>query len=871
MVSTTPGAVAPAPPPRWWTLIRPHQRAPAEGWVSVMLLGIVLLATAWTVALADVALGRPSMVVLTIGGLLTGLLLAKVRVPDLLAHLLAIVSGVVATMLVVIETVSLAAGGRLARAIALGDMAQGWLAQWQTGQPLNDPVLPALLLGVAVWLVSYTSSWVLFRCGWLTTALGLPAIISLTNLGYASAEGTLPLLVVVVIGTLLAARHAAYRRQVAWSRARLPYPRHMVGRFLAGGVTIALLVGGITWTHPLATQDNAMRAAWERLQEPWAEVTDRWNDLLARFAETGDQDGGSYSAFGQSFTLGGSLDLSDDPVILLESSAGATRPIYLAGQRYDRYDGHGWTTTVDDTFQDLRADGRQFSPRLSFRAGQGVQLSPEVTTNRSQVEGGLTVMRPKGKLLFTIDTYLTADRRTNVELSWQQLVDQPFPLAADTLKTLPLELRLIGGLLLRGAYTPGTASPLPGDPALATEIETERSALQQRFLDVRWEVSPSGQAQTLYVTGQVAVYDDVAAVFSQDPVAAGDAYRVTGLTSMATPDQLRAASTDYPAWITDRYLQLPDTMTDRTRQVASELVGGQASVFDAATAVETYVRATIAYNEQIEAPPDDQDVVDYALFDSQEGYCEYYASAMAVLLRAEGVPTRVVGGYYPAPYDANAGGALYREQNAHLWVEVFFPEFGWIPFEPTANRETLDYGDIAPLLPDALSLATPAPTPEPQVAEPTPTPVAPPAAENPPPDQPASSWSDQARIAGWMGIMLVTLVVMSSLGAAVTWFAAFHGLSPVSSLYARALRAGSWLGVRPAPSLTPHEYAARVGRVVPAAAGPARTVADLYAQERYAGQAPDREQTQAAREAWRDLRGIALGNGRWFRRHPRGD
>ena len=67
---------------------------------------------------------------------------------------------------------------------------------------------------------------------------------------------------------------------------------------------------------------------------------------------------------------------------------------------------------------------------------------------------------------------------------------------------------------------------------------------------------------------------------------------------------------------------------------------------------------------------------------------------MAVLLRAEGIPSRVVGGYFPAPYDPNEGGHLYREKNAHLWVEAFFPGYGWIPFEPTANRERLDYGDL---------------------------------------------------------------------------------------------------------------------------------------------------------------------------------
>ena len=98
------------------------------------------------------------------------------------------------------------------------------------------------------------------------------------------------------------------------------------------------------------------------------------------------------------------------------------------------------------------------------------------------------------------------------------------------------------------------------------------------------------------------------------------------------------------------------------------------------------------------------------------------------------------------------------------------------------------------------------------------------------------------------------------MAAATAWFAGFRGLSPVSSLYARALRAGNWLGVPPRVSLTPHEYADRVGRVVPSAQGPARVVAELYTQERYAGRRPDGDALRAARDAWRDLRGIAIGS-----------
>ena len=654
MASLAQQAVAPTR--QRWSLARAYRAiTPAEGWASVFLLAIVLLATAWTVTRTEVAPDGLSVTVLAIGGMLTGLVLAKVSAPDLLAHFCGLLTGVTASVVLAVERMPLAPGGRMARWQALADMGAGWIAKVQSGAPLDDPKLLAIMLGAAIWLVSYTAAWVLYRRGWLTTALALPIIIALANLGYAPDEGTLPLLVIVLAGTLLAARHAAYRRQIEWSRAHLPYPRRTVSRFLLGGVAIALLVATLAWTLPMSSRESLFGGAWDRISEPLAEVGERWGEVMARFAGQGTTSGGSYSAFGESFRLGGHLQLTDDPVMLLAPESGAMRPAYLAGQRYDSYDGHGWSTTVDDTFQEVGLDGKRYSPRMSFATGQGIHLSPEVSTNRSQVEIELTVIRPKGNLLFTLDTYLTADRQTNVQLPWVQLSDKPYSLAQDARGDLPLNLQRMAALLSNGQFPPSSGgsadagSPLPDDPTLAAEIQAEQDVLLTRFLNVRWDVGPDGRAQTLYATGQIPIYDDVEAVFSQGEVIPGDAYTVTGLTSTANEDELRAAGTDYPSWVSDRYLELPETVTARTRELAQQLATDKPTPFDTALAVEEYVRNAIAYDEDVESPPANQDVVDFVLFDSQQGYCEYYASAMTVLLRAEGYPGAGGRRLFPSP------------------------------------------------------------------------------------------------------------------------------------------------------------------------------------------------------------------------------
>lgn len=177
----------------------------------------------------------------------------------------------------------------------------------------------------------------------------------------------------------------------------------------------------------------------------------------------------------------------------------------------------------------------------------------------------------------------------------------------------------------------------------------------------------------------------VTALRSRFVLRQGDQYQVSSWISMADGNSLRSASTDYPQWVRDRYLQLPDSITPETLALAEELTQGLTNPYDKAIAVRDYLRANIAYNDQIAAPPDGVEPVHYTLFDIREGYCTYYASAMAVMLRSQGIPARVASGYVQGEYDPASGNYRVRAENAHTWVEVYFPGFGWIQFEPTQS------------------------------------------------------------------------------------------------------------------------------------------------------------------------------------------
>jgi hypothetical protein len=148
---------------------------------------------------------------------------------------------------------------------------------------------------------------------------------------------------------------------------------------------------------------------------------------------------------------------------------------------------------------------------------------------------------------------------------------------------------------------------------------------------------------------------------------------------------MRIASTEYPDEIRTKYLQLPSTLPARVRQLAQDLTQSQPNAYDKAKEIEEYLRA-YPYDLEVPAPPEGQDVADYFLFDLKRGYCDYYATAMVVLARASGIPARFVSGYSSGYYDAENARYVVREMNAHSWVEVYFPEIGWVEFEPTASQ-----------------------------------------------------------------------------------------------------------------------------------------------------------------------------------------
>ena len=311
-------------------------------------------------------------------------------------------------------------------------------------------------------------------------------------------------------------------------------------------------------------------------------------------------------------------------------------------------------------------------------------------------------------------------------------------------------------------------------------------------------------------------------------------YTVVSYIPAPTITELQEASADYPSEVSGRYLALPE-VPRRVLDLAKELTAEAQTPYDKARAIETHLRS-YDYDLEIPDPPPGQDVADYLLFMTRRGYCDYYATAMVVMLRAVGVPARYAAGYATGHYNYQRMAYAVTERDAHAWVEVYFPGYGWVEFEPTPYRTvfTRPVGGTSPV---AMPM--------------TPAPRAPPLESRP------------------LSIVLVLIVAGLALGGvfgaallALRGRRAFSSRRLALQLYAKMVRAADRARLGPSRGDTPLEFVARLGQALEArgswaegAAEEVRVIGQTYVRARYAAAPLSARDAGQALAAWERLRG----------------
>mgnify|MGYP006285661095 FL=1 len=235
---------------------------------------------------------------------------------------------------------------------------------------------------------------------------------------------------------------------------------------------------------------------------------------------------------------------------------------------------------------------------------------------------------------------------------------------------------------VRSGERSSLGGPLPGPPGEATRVNVTITArTESTALPAPW------QAVDVRGAGDAAAQvDDRGSIRLAAALRPGEETTVESRVLDAEPAALRNASTTYDPAIESRYTQLPESTPDRVARRTEAVVtaAGAENPYDAAVAVEEYLQARNGYSLTVEKP--DGDVADAFLYEMDAGYCTYFATTMVAMLRTQGIPAQFVTGYAEGERVAEDR-YVVRGQDAHAWVKVYFPDHGWVEFDPTPATE----------------------------------------------------------------------------------------------------------------------------------------------------------------------------------------
>jgi len=151
---------------------------------------------------------------------------------------------------------------------------------------------------------------------------------------------------------------------------------------------------------------------------------------------------------------------------------------------------------------------------------------------------------------------------------------------------------------------------------------------------------------------------------------------------------LRSDRGEYPTEIMDNYLQLP-FLNKNIQDLAKELTIDKTNAYDRTISIKNYLQDNLKYTRTLERGTSEFPLDDF-LFENKAGHCEYFATSMVVMLRVLGIPSRVINGFIDGQWNAHGDFFLIRESDAHSWVEVYFPTYGWVSFDPTPESADSD-------------------------------------------------------------------------------------------------------------------------------------------------------------------------------------
>ncbi len=328
--------------------------------------------------------------------------------------------------------------------------------------------------------------------------------------------------------------------------------------------------------------------------------------------------------------------------------------------------------------------------------------------------------------------------------------------------------------------------------------------------------------------------------------APGSKYQAEAYVSTATQNKLQQEKSpaqlladdpallaqQYPSAILNEYLystpkgSLPNILD----QDAHKWTLGTTNMYDAMTNLQDVFWAKFHYSLTV-SPPNGADPLVWFL-NNKVGFCTYFATAMALMARDLGMPSRIAMGFASGQYNSKSNDYVILGTQAHAWPQIYFGQYGWINFEPTSSFPLFQRGTSG----NGASTGSPVPVP----VNPNPRGHPDPTKGHPlgggASGSKASAQSNPLLVgAGVSATLLLVFALLAAILLSMWWRLLYRGLSPVLAAFARTTQLGGWAGVVPKLSETPTEYMEQLSQLVPGQRPALERLSDLYARERWGG------------------------------------